>query len=175
MEDAMNKCTASAFQSSEIVHCLKFLRDAYCSERISAAHKAVVKADLNRAIDSVLHANAEFCQGGSGGRTATYKKRWMSIEIIVGIMEFPAVSERSLAAVVDQLYLMRGNYHKKLGEKTVPSRGEVLNETERAIADVIRADRAFHIALALKEQQQRREAEQAQGATHNEIGRASCR
>src|SRR5260364_339905 len=65
MEDAMNKCTASAFQSSEIVHCLKFLRDAYCSERISAAHKAVVKADLNRAIDSVLHANAEFCQGGS--------------------------------------------------------------------------------------------------------------
>src|SRR5260363_138787 len=88
MEDAMNKCTASAFQSSEIVHCLKFLRDAYCSERISAAHKAVVKADLNRAIDSVLHANAEFCQGGSGGRTATYKKRWMSIEIIEGIMEF---------------------------------------------------------------------------------------
>src|SRR5260364_173228 len=93
---------------NEQMHCLRlsilrnralpeFLRDAYCSERISAAHKAVVKADLNRAIDSVLHANAEFCQGGSGGRTATYKKRWMSIEIIEGIMEFPAVSERSLA------------------------------------------------------------------------------
>src|SRR5260364_290693 len=104
MEDAMNKCTASAFQSSEIVHCLKFLRDAYCSERISAAHKAGVKADLHGAMYSVLHANAEFCQGGSVGRTATYKTRWMSIELIVAIMEFRAVSERSLADVVDQLY-----------------------------------------------------------------------
>src|SRR5260364_446768 len=108
----MNECTASAFQSSAIAHRLKCLRDAYCSERICTSQIAVVKADLNRAIDSVLHANAEFFQGGSGGRKATYKKRWMSIEIIEGIMEFPAVSERSLADVVDQLYLMRGNYHK---------------------------------------------------------------
>ncbi len=59
----MNKCAASALQSAEIVHYLQLLRGAYCAERIGAAHKAVVKADLNRAINSVLHANDEFCQG----------------------------------------------------------------------------------------------------------------
>src|SRR5260364_449447 len=63
MEDEVNKCAASAFQAAAMIYGLRLLRAAYCDEQMGAAHKAVVTADLNQAINSVLHANAEFCQG----------------------------------------------------------------------------------------------------------------
>src|SRR5260363_317099 len=58
----MNKCAASAFQAAGIIYGLRLLRAAYCDEQMGAAHKAIVTADMDRAIDSVLHANAEFCK-----------------------------------------------------------------------------------------------------------------
>jgi hypothetical protein len=59
----MNKCAACTFKAAQMIDGLAFLLNAYCAERISAAHKAVLTADLYRAMDAVQHANAEFCQG----------------------------------------------------------------------------------------------------------------
>src|SRR5260364_252323 len=63
----MNKCAASAdevttcldfaFRSSEIIRLLRRLRDACGAEQIGETHQAVIKADLNRAIQSVMRAN----------------------------------------------------------------------------------------------------------------------
>src|SRR5260364_144692 len=68
----MNKCAASAdevttcldfaFRSSEIIRLLRRLRDACGAEQIGETHQAVIKADLNRAIQSVMRANTEFRQ-----------------------------------------------------------------------------------------------------------------
>jgi len=59
----MNKCAAATAHTAQMIHGLQFLLNAYCAERIGAAHKAVLTADLYRAMDAVQHANAEFCQG----------------------------------------------------------------------------------------------------------------
>src|SRR5260364_133310 len=114
----MNKCAASAFQAAGIIYGLRLLRAAYCDEQMGAAHKAIVTADMDRAIDSVLHANAEFCQG---------------------------VREEE--------------------QQVCDGRNEVWQMMNYAIAEVIRADCAFHIALALHHGQK---AAQTQGATHHD-------
>src|SRR5260363_66876 len=124
----MNKCAASAdevttcldfaFRSSEIIRLLRRLRDACGAEQIGETHQAVIKADLNRAIQSVMRANTEF----------------------------------------------RQNFRRE-EQRACDGRHEVWEMMNYAIADVIRADRAFHIALALHHG---KKAAQTQGATHND-------
>lgn len=82
--------------------------------------------------------------------------------------KLPFMSESFLADVVFLLRLMQNNYYKRLLENISPNTGEVWDEIEHAVTAVIRADRAFHIALALKEQQKQQEAAQTQGATSND-------
>src|SRR5260364_110320 len=143
----MNKCAASAFQAAGIIYGLRLLRAAYCDEQMGAAHKAIVTADMDRAIDSVLHANAEFCQG-------------------VREEELTAIKEPSLTHVIHQLHRLQNKHHEELQEKQVcDGRNEVWQMMNYAIAEVIRADCAFHIALALHHGQK---AAQTQGATHHD-------
>src|SRR5260363_261824 len=71
-----------------------------------------------------------------------------------------------LVHVIHQLHRLQNKYHEELQEKQVcDGRHEVWELMNYAIAEVIRADRAFHIALALHHGQK---AAQTQGATHND-------
>src|SRR5260364_183695 len=88
-------------------------------------------------------------QRRSGGRTATYKERWMS-EFIGTLEELTAIKEPSLTHVIHQLHRLQNKHHEELQEKQVcDGRNEVWQMMNYAIAEVIRADCAFHIALAL--------------------------
>src|SRR5260364_403106 len=54
----MNKCAASAFQAAGIIYGLRLLRAAYCDEQMGAAHKAIVTADMDRAMDERIYRDS---------------------------------------------------------------------------------------------------------------------
>src|SRR5260363_178116 len=60
--DEVTSCLDFAFRSSEIIGLLRRLRGACGAEQMRETPQAVIKADRNRAIQSVMRANNEFPQ-----------------------------------------------------------------------------------------------------------------
>src|SRR5260363_449131 len=161
MEDEMTTCLDFAFRSSEVICLLRLLRDTCCAAQIGETHQAVIKADLNRAIKSVMRANTELPKLSMG--STTHKEQWMTDidEFMEQLSPIPAFDVTDLIGRLTEL----GEQYRA-AEKIDPSNGyRASRQIDQAIEHLLKADRGFHMALAQAEQR----AEQAHSEQHTTL------